>query len=240
MPKPAFAPNSPPREAHSVVFDRVGFRYGRNDEVLSDVSFTMAQGSLNFVTGISGAGKSSLLKLIYLSSRPSRGLITLFGQDVSQILPTQIPFLKRRIGLVLQDVRLLDHLSVFENTALPLRIAGQKRGDYIDDIASLLDWVGLGTRRHALPPTLSAGEKQRAAIARAVIARPDILIADEPTGNVDEDMAKRLIKLLRELNRRGTTVITATHETALIPNDAYVYRVENAHVRRLSGPPHAQ
>ncbi len=204
----------------SVKFDRVGLRYGRGEETLSDLSFSLKPGSLNFVTGPSGSGKTSLLKLIYLHMRPSRGLITLFGQDISLLEKSTIPKLKRRMGIVLQDFRLIDHLSVFENTALPLRVSGQKRDSYVEDVTTLLRWVGLGERINALPPTLSGGEKQRAAIARAVIGKPDILIADEPTGNVDHDMGRRLIRLFSELNKLGTTVIIATHDTALIPDNA--------------------
>ena len=195
-------------------------RYGRGEEILNDINFTLKKGSMNFVTGPSGAGKSSLLKLMYLNMRPSRGLITLFGQDTSQIDIEAIPELKRRMGVVLQDFRLIKHLNVFENVALPLRVAGAKREAYQENVISLLKWVGLGDRMRALPPTLSGGEKQRAAIARAVISKPEILIADEPTGNVDMDIGKRLIRLFTELNRLGTTVIIATHDTSLIPSDA--------------------
>lgn len=185
---------------------------------------------MTFVTGPSGAGKTTLLKLIYLHMRPSRGLISLFGQDTSQIERTSIPSLKRRMGIVLQDFRLIDHLSVFENVALPLRVAGRKRADYREDVLGLLKWVGLGARAHALPPTLSGGEKQRAAIARAVIGKPEILIADEPTGNVDDDIGRRLIRLFAELNRLGTTTIIATHNIALIPEGANILSIRDGHV----------
>ena len=232
--------NQSPPTAHnpaSVQFERVGLRYGRGAEVLSDVSFTMAPGSMNFITGPSGAGKSSLLKLIYLHMRPSRGLISLFGTDASQIAHTEIPALKRRMGIVLQDFRLIDHLSVFDNTALPLRVMGAKPESYTGDVKSLLAWVGLGERMMAMPPTLSAGEKQRAAIARAVIAKPEILIADEPTGNVDKVLGARLIKLFAELNRLGTTIIIATHDENLIPEDAAIWSLSGGHV--LQRRPHA-
>jgi len=214
----------------SILFERVGFRYDRDGEILSDVSFSLPPGSMTFVTGPSGAGKTTLLKLMYLHMRPSRGLISLFGQDTSQIDRAAIPALKRRMGIVLQDFRLIDHLSVFENVALPLRVAGRKRSDYQEDVLGLLKWVGLGRRTHALPPTLSGGEKQRAAIARAVIAKPEILIADEPTGNVDDDIGRRLIRLFGELNRLGTTVIIATHNIGIIPEDANVLRLANSHI----------
>lgn len=214
-------------EIESIRFEHVGMRYGRGEEVLNDINFSLKKGSMNFVTGPSGAGKSSLLKLMYLNMRPSRGLITLFGQDTSQIEIGSIPDLKRRMGVVLQDFRLIKHLNVFENVALPLRVAGVKRDAYQDNVISLLKWVGLGDRMRALPPTLSGGEKQRAAIARAVISKPEILIADEPTGNVDMEIGKRLIRLFTELNRLGTTVIIATHDISLIPKDATQMTLEN-------------
>jgi len=216
--------NTPPISAH-VEFDRVGLRYGRGAEILSDVSFSLAPGSFNVITGPSGAGKTSLLKLLYLHMRPSRGLITLFGNDVSQLAGPAIPSLKRRMGVVLQDFSLIEHLSVFDNVALPLRVMGKTPQSYQDDVTTLLKWVGLGTRIHALPPTLSGGEKQRAAIARAIIGKPDILIADEPTGNIDRAMGARLFRLFTELNRLGTTIIIATHDTALIPEGAQIFNL---------------
>lgn len=205
-----------PAAAPVVHFEAVGMRYGRAPEVLRDIHLTLAPGSFHFLTGASGAGKSSLLKLIYLAARPSRGLIRLFGHDVATVSRKDLPFLRRRIGVVFQEFRLLDHLSAFDNVALPLRIAGRKPNDYRSDVAELLSWVGLGQRMHAMPPTLSGGEKQRLAIARAVVARPEIILADEPTGNVDPDMAARLLRLFVELNRLGTTVLIASHDEALI------------------------
>jgi len=191
-------------------------RYGRAPEVLKDVNLTLQPGSFHFLTGASGAGKSSLLKLIYLAHRPSRGLISLFGHDVATVPHEDLPWLRRRIGVVFQDYRLLDHLSAFDNVALPLRIAGQRARDYRHDVAELLAWVGLKHRMHALPPTLSGGEKQRLAIARAVVNKPDILIADEPTGNVDQEMALRILRLFVELHRLGTTVLIASHDQTLV------------------------
>lgn len=191
-------------------------RYGRAPEVLRDIDLSLAPGSFHFLTGASGAGKSSLLKLIYLAQRPSRGMIRLFGHDVETTPRQDLPFLRRRIGVVFQEFRLLDHLSAFDNVALPLRIAGARHEQYRGDVAELLDWVGLGGRMHAMPPTLSGGEKQRLAIARAVVARPEILIADEPTGNVDPEMAARLLRLFVELNRLGSTVLIASHDQALV------------------------
>ena len=194
----------------------MGMRYGRAAEVLKDVSFDLAPGSFHFLTGASGAGKSSLLKLIYLAERPSRGTIELFGRDVEAVHPADRPFLRRRIGVVFQEFKLLDHLSAFDNVALPLRIAGGKPDTYRNDVAELLAWVGLKDRMHALPPTLSGGEKQRLAIARAVVNRPDVLLADEPTGNVDDAHAIRILKLFVELNRLGTTVLIASHDEDLV------------------------
>ncbi|MEQ8405069.1 MAG: cell division ATP-binding protein FtsE [Oceanicaulis sp.] len=204
------------RQAPAVAFDAVGMRYGRGPEVLSDLTFQLPSGSFHFLTGPSGAGKSSLLRLIYLAERQSRGLISLFGRDTALLPRAALPEIRRRIGVVFQDFRLLDHLTVFENVALPLRVAGQSRASYADDVEELLSWVGLGERIDAFPPTLSGGEQQRAAIARAVISKPELLIADEPTGNVDPAMARRILRLLAELNKLGTTILVATHDIALV------------------------
>ena len=205
------------RTADEVVrFDDVSMRYGRGAEVLSDLTFSLAPGSFHFITGPSGAGKSSLLKLIYLAARPSKGLIHLFGRDMAQAPPDARPSLRRRIGVVFQDLLLLDHLSAFDNAALPLRIAGHRPTDYRNDVAELLSWVGLGSRMGAMPQALAGGEKQRLAIARAVVARTEILLADEPTGNVDQEMAVRIFHLFVELNRLGTTVLIATHDQDLV------------------------
>lgn len=202
---------------HAVVrFDDVSMRYGRAPETLKDLTFSLAPGSFHFVTGASGAGKTSLLKLLFLAARPSKGLMHIFGQDVSALARGDQPFLRRRIGVVYQEFKLLEHLSVFDNTALPLRIEGRKPDTYRADVAELLAWVGLRHRMHAMPATLSGGEKQRLAIARAVVNRPEILLADEPTGNVDPDMALRILKLFVELNRLGTTVLFATHDQDLV------------------------
>ena len=199
-----------------VRFEGVGMRYGRAPEVLQDISFELARGSFHFLTGPSGAGKSSLLKLIYLAHRPSRGRVSLFGRDVLEVPRRAMPALRRRIGVVFQEYRLLDHVSVFDNAALPLRLAGLKAPSYQGDVAELLTWVGLGRRFNALPPTLAGGEKQRLAIARAVVGRPDLLLADEPTGNIDQQMGLRILRLLIELNRLGTTVLVASHDQELV------------------------
>ena len=211
-----------------VRFERVGLRYGRGPEILSDVNLRLRRGSFTFLTGPSGAGKSTLLKLCYLTLKQSRGLINLFENDISVMTRSEEQATKRRIGVVLQDFRLIDHLSVFENVALPLRVMGEQRASYNQDVAELLQWVGLGHRMEALPPTLSGGEQQRAAIARAVIAKPDLLIADEPTGNVDPAIGQRLLRLFSEMNRMGTTVLIATHDIDLIRGmHADILRIEN-------------
>ena len=203
-------------EGPAVRFEGVGLRYGRQPETLRDVSFELEPGSFTFLTGASGAGKTSLLKMIYLALRPTRGLITAFGEDVATLPREAVPALRRRVGVVFQEFRLLDHLSAFDNAALPLRLAGLKSKVYRDDVGELLAWVGLGERMHAMPATLSGGEKQRLAIARAVVGKPDVLLADEPTGNVDHDMAIRILKLFVELNRLGTTVLIASHDMDLV------------------------
>ncbi|MFC4271469.1 cell division ATP-binding protein FtsE [Sneathiella chungangensis] len=199
-----------------VRFENVGMRYGLGPEVLRDISFHLQPGSFHFLTGPTGAGKSSLLKLLALSHRPSRGLITLFNKEVSSLARDDLPAMRRKIGVVFQDFRLLDHLSALENVALPLKIAGAKNSQIYQHVAELLEWVGLGRQVDAKPPTLSGGEKQRVAIARAVINRPQLLIADEPTGSMDAEMGLRLMYLFQELNKIGTTVVVATHDLGLI------------------------
>jgi len=199
-----------------VRFENVGMRYGAGPEVLRDVTFVLEGGSFTFLTGLSGAGKTTLLKLISIAEPPSRGLITLFGRDLATAKRSALPALRRRIGVVFQDFRLLGHLSAFDNVALPLRIAGRKQSEYAGDVEELLVWVGLGDRMNAVPATLSGGEQQRVAIARAVVAKPDLLVADEPTGNVDPEIGARLIRLFAELNRLGTTVLIATHDRNLV------------------------
>ncbi len=197
-------------------FENVGLRYGTGPEILRDVTFHILPGSFHFLTGPSGAGKTSLLRLLFMSIRPSRGLIFVFGENLSELTQGGRAELRRRIGIVFQDFRLLDHLTTWENVALPLRVMGKRESDYREDVTDLLNWVGLGDRMHAYPEILSGGEKQRAAIARAVIGRPELLLADEPTGNVDPVIANRLLRLFVELNRLGTSVIIATHDYALM------------------------
>jgi len=204
-----------------VEFAGVGVRYGVGPEILQDIEFTLPAGSFHFLTGSSGAGKSSLLRLMYLAQRPSRGQVRLFGTDVAGAKRYQLPAMRRRVGVVFQDFRLLDHLSTMDNVALPLRVAGASEADVQKFVPELLAWVGLADHLNAKPPTLSGGQQQRVAIARAVISRPELLLADEPTGNVDDQIAMRLIYLFEELNKLGTTVVVATHNAALVSRLAY-------------------
>ena len=199
-----------------VRFENVGLRYGLGSEVLRDLTFRIEPQSLQFLTGPSGAGKSSLLRLLFASLKPTRGLINLFGHDIATLSKDAIATLRRRIGIVFQDFRLLDHLTTYENVALPFRVLGRSEESYRHEVRELLHWVGLGARMASLPPVLSGGEKQRAAIARAVIARPQLLLADEPTGSVDPALGHRLMRLFMELNRSGTSVVIATHDIALM------------------------
>lgn len=199
-----------------VRFENVGLRYGPGPEVLRDLTFTIDANSFQFLTGPSGAGKTSLLRLLFLSLKPTRGLISVFGRDATAIARRDLPDIRRRIGIVFQDFRLLDHLTTFENVALPLRVLGREETVYRAEVVDLLRWVGLGERINAYPPVLSGGEKQRAAIARAVISRPEFLLADEPTGNVDPHLARRLLRLFVELHKSGTSVLIATHDIALM------------------------
>ena len=212
-----------------VQFENVGLRYGTGAETLSDLSMSLKEGGFYFLTGPSGAGKTSLLKLLYLALRPSRGLIRLFGEDIVTMPRARLPGFRRRIGVVFQEFRLVTHLSAFDNVALPLRIAGATESEVEGPVREMLAWVGLADRASARPPTLSGGEQQRVAIARAVINRPELLVADEPTGNVDAEMANRLMHLFSALNRLGTTVVIATHDVGLISATAgaQLVRLEN-------------
>ncbi|MBO0902464.1 cell division ATP-binding protein FtsE [Jiella sonneratiae] len=197
-------------------FENVGLRYDMGPEVLRDLTFEIRRQSFQFLTGPSGAGKTSLLRMLFLALRPTRGLITVLGRDVATLSRKDLPSIRRRIGVVFQDFRLLDHMTTYENVALPLRVRGRQEHEYRQDVVDLIKWVGLGERLDALPIVLSGGEKQRAAIARALIDQPDILLADEPTGNVDAPLARRLLRLFLELNRSGTAVVIATHDLGLM------------------------
>ena len=215
MPDPIRRAADPDSAPDAVRLRGVGFGYADRPAVLRDVNLTLPNGSFHFLTGPSGAGKSSLLRLLTLADRPIKGTIRLFGTDVTRIQRRDIPAFRRRMGVVFQDFRLLDHLSAFENVALPLRLAGQERARYAADVEEMLRWVGLGDRLSAPPPTLSGGEQQRVAIARAVITRPGLIVADEPTGSVDAAMADKLLRLFQSLNRLGATVLIASHDQAL-------------------------
>jgi cell division transport system ATP-binding protein len=211
----------------------VGFGYAATHRALRDVNLTLPAGSFHFLTGASGAGKSTLLKLLTLAERPTVGSLALFGEDATQAPRRDLPAFRRRMGVVFQDFRLLDHLSVFDNVALPLRLTGRRPADYADDVGEMLDWVGLGERLDDRPPSLSGGEKQRLAIARAVVSKPDLILADEPTGSVDAAMAGRLLKLFQSLNRLGTTVLIASHDEALAERSgATVLRLEGGRLMR--------
>lgn len=224
------------RPAEIVKFDNVGLRYGTDPEVLSNLSFTLYPGSFYFLTGASGAGKTSLLKLLYLAQRPSRGAIRMFGQDLITMPRERLPDLRRGLGVVFQNFRLVQHLTAFDNVALPLRLAGADEKRVLKAVSDMLEWVGLAHRSHAIPATMSGGEQQRVAIARAVIARPKMLIADEPTGNVDPEMALKLLRLFEALNHRvGTTVVVATHDVHLLKKvpDSLIMRLNKG---QLSDP----
>jgi len=199
-----------------ISFDNVGFRYGVGPEILRDITVTLEAGSFHFLTGASGAGKSTLLNLMHLSLRPTRGLLSVFGQEITGLKRRKMPAIRRRIGIVFQDFRLLDHMSAFDNVALPLRLAGERERNIRRDVKEILEWVGLGDDLDASPRALSGGQQQRIAIARAVVTRPSMLIADEPTGSVDDAIANRIMRLFEELHRLGTAIVIATHNRYLV------------------------
>ena len=202
-----------------VRLDGVGLEFGQpgtTNRVLQGVSFSIAEGGFRWLLGPSGAGKTSLLRLLHLAVRPTEGRLALLGQDIGAAARSRLPVLRRRIGMVFQDFRLLPHLSAFDNVALPLRLAGRPEGQVRVDAVELLSWVGLSRKLQSRPAELSGGEQQRVAIARAVVARPLLLLADEPTGNLDDPQAERLMQLLHEMNRLGTTVVVATHNAGLV------------------------
>jgi cell division transport system ATP-binding protein len=223
-----------------VQFDNVGLRYGTGAETLAGISLSLAAGSFHFLTGSSGAGKTSLLNLITLVTRPSRGIVRIFGEDAGAVSRGRLSALRRRIGMVHQDSRLIPQLTARDNVALPLRIVGMPDRNIAPRVAEMLDWVGLGQRADAYPATLSSGEQQRVAIARAVIAHPDLIVADEPTGNVDQDMAGRILLLFERLNRQGTTILVATHDPYLVARmpEAGVIRLVRGHIEDAPASTH--
>ena len=198
-----------------IELDNVAYNYG-GGELLSEISLKLQPGSFHFLTGPSGAGKTTLLKLCYGALVPTSGQVRLFDREVREMERDDIALARRRIGVVHQDCRFLDHLSVSDNIALPLMVAGRDLLSEGANLKELTSWVGLTARETALPPELSGGERQRAALARAVIMSPDVVLADEPTGNIDWEMSQRLLHLLVELNRMGKTIMIATHDLALI------------------------
>jgi len=202
-------------------FDNVSLRYGQGPEVLSRLCFQFAPGSFHFIEGESGAGKSSLIRALSLTLPISAGGMTLLGRDVTKLARRDRALLRRKFGVVFQDFRLLDHLSVLDNVLLPLTVCGQPEAAARQDAEDLLAWIGLGALLEARPPTLSGGEQQRVAVARAVIGKPSLLLADEPTGNLDERLAQRLLHLFEELNKMGTTVVIATHDKQLLSRFNY-------------------
>lgn len=197
-------------------FEHVGLRYGVGPEVLSDVNFTLSRGSFHFLTGPSGSGKTSLMRLLYVGKTPTRGIVNMFDQTVNDLSRQKLAPIRQRIGVVFQDFRLLNHLSTYDNVALPLRIKNTPEQEIKKNVEELLDWVGLGDYMQATPNTLSGGQQQRVAIARAVINKPRLLLADEPTGNLDDAIGYRLLNLFDQLNKMGTTIVIATHDQHLI------------------------
>ncbi|HMR29991.1 MAG TPA: ATP-binding cassette domain-containing protein [Geminicoccaceae bacterium] len=195
---------------------QIGMRYGVAGEVLRDVDLVLRAGSFHFLVGPSGAGKTSLLRLLSLSYQPSRGTVSLFGRDVSKLGREEAGTVRRRIGVVFQDLRLIDHLSAFENVALPLRIAGASDIQIASYVSEMLGWLGLGEMVDAKPKSLSMGQRQLVAVARAVVCRPSLLLADEPTSNLDPARAERLMHLFVQLHKLGTAVVFATHSQELL------------------------
>jgi cell division transport system ATP-binding protein len=218
-----------------VRFDHVALQYGSQAEILRDVSFSIAPGSFHFLTGRSGAGKTSVMELIYLERPPTHGTVELFGYPSHRVHRHDRVDLRRGVGVIFQDFRLLPHLDAFENVALPLRVRGLAEDDYRDDVVELLKWVGLGERMTATPATLSGGEQQRVAIARAIVGKPELVLADEPTGNVDPELARRILRLLVEMNRHGTTIIVATHDQEMTSwLKAPILHIEEGRVQRAA------
>ena len=208
-----------------IKFEHVGLRYGVGPEVLNDVNFTLNPGSFHFLSGPSGAGKTSLMSMLYLGRKPTRGLMSMFGKDIGGLDRQSLKKMRQNIGVVFQDFRLLNHMSAFDNIALPLRIMGQEEKEIRTNVEELMEWVGLGDHQQMLPNTMSGGQQQRIAVARAVITRPKLLLADEPTGNLDDEIGLRLMNLFDQLNRMGTTVVIASHNFALMEQFSHHHRL---------------
>lgn len=222
-------------------FEHVGLRYNVGPEVLSDITFTLEQGAFHFLSGPSGAGKTSLMKLLFLGHLPTRGVVRMFGQDVAAATRAQRMMIRQRIGVVFQDFRLLPHLSAFDNVALPLRIMGRKPHDVRNAVREILDWVGLADYMHTQPSLLSGGQQQRIAIARAVIGKPRLLLADEPTGNLDDAIGYRIMSLFEQLNRMGTTIVIATHNQQMMDHFNHPrLTLDKGHLTVLPPTPKAQ
>ena len=216
-----------------ITLEQVSMEYTRGQPILKDISLNLARGSFHFLTGASGAGKSTLLSLLSLQARATKGNIRMFGENVTVMKREHLPFLRRKIGIVLQDYRLLEHLTVAENVALPLKVMGEQERNITPKVLELLEWIGLSEHQNAKPATLSGGQKQRTAIARAVISKPDILLADEPTGNLDNNLAQRFMYLFEALNQTGTTILIASHDEHLISLFDYpTLRLHNGHLTK--------
>jgi cell division transport system ATP-binding protein len=221
-------------------FENVGLRYGAEPEVLRDITMELPPGSFHFLTGSSGAGKTSLLKLMYLAERPTRGLVSLFGRDIATTPRRDLPALRRKIGVVFQDFRLIDHLSAFDNVAVPLRVAGLAEAQIREHVAELLRWVGLADKLHAKPATLSGGQQQRLAIARAVIGRPSLLLADEPTGSLDTQRGREVLELLRGLcQEQGVAVVLVSHDPMASHYADRVYSLRDGRLSHYRAEPAA-
>jgi cell division transport system ATP-binding protein len=221
-----------------ISFQGVSKRYEGGNEALSDVSFEVERGEMAFLTGPSGAGKSTLLKLVALIERPSRGQILVNGQNLAGVSRRQLPYYRRQIGVVFQDHKLLNDRSVFDNVALPLVIAGADAAETAKRVRASLDLVGLLHKEKALPMTLSTGEQQRVGIARAVVYRPTVLIADEPTGNLDPELSQEVMQLFKRLNQVGATVLIASHDRGLVEQFApRVFNLKSGHMAE-SGEAH--
>ncbi len=215
-----------------IKLENAAYSYGFDSrELLKSMSLTLNAGSFHFLTGPSGSGKTTFLKLCYGALLPTVGRVHLFAEDLRMMDRDRVAYIRRRIGVVHQDCQFVDHLNIQENISLPLNVVGDAKMANLSNLKDLMGWVGLTQRAQAYPAELSGGERQRAALARAVVMSPDIILADEPTGNIDWEMSQRLLHLLVELNRMGKTVVLATHDLSLIRASKTLVR---ARVLRIS------